>query len=131
MTDADFERLYPKYSAVIQAIARKYGHTDDAMVEDLEQEGRICLWKLDLSKATSNPDSYIRNALRNRMIDLLRRESPAKHDSLDERLAFGGELERLPNGDLFLSSQPPTCPADLWRDQDEIDTPDLDDTGTA
>lgn len=127
MTDDQFALLYPKYAASIRAIARKFGNADDALVQDLEQEGRICLWRLDISKAVANPDSYIRNAIRNKIIDFLRKENSGRYDSLDERMEFGEELERLPNGDLHLSAQHTPLPTDFWRDTDELSDPETGD----
>jgi RNA polymerase sigma factor (sigma-70 family) len=121
VTDAEYNALYATYQSAIKAIARKYGNTDEGLVEDLEQEGMICLWKLDISKATVNPDSYVRNALRNRMIDFLRRENPLRHDSLDQRLSDGEDIERLPDGKLILTLRRQDNMVDLWRDNDEIE----------
>lgn len=89
-----FDDLEQKYRRIIRAIAVKLGHRFPGVLPDLEQEGRIALWKLNLTTVTTNEDSYIRNAIRNRMIDYLRREHLRNLWSLDWLLKHGWELER-------------------------------------
>jgi RNA polymerase sigma factor (sigma-70 family) len=118
----DFDRLYPKYRPVIQAIARKLVGTDDEMVRDLEQEGAFALFQLDLSRATSNPDAWIRKAIKNRQIDYLRRHKPAsiRMESLDARLEQGDQLEELAGGLSLVSHRPPPPKLhDAWEDLEE------------
>ena len=89
MTNAQFETIYPKYADVIRAIARKLSGGSERLLDDLEQVGVIALWRCNPEKATTNPDSYIRQAIKFRMIDLLRKEAPLRFDSLDELLENG------------------------------------------
>lgn len=94
MTKRQFRRYYEQYRTSIQAIARKLGGRDDALVEDLEQEGALTLWLLRLDSVCSNEDAYIRQCLKFRMIDHLRRYNPAIYDSLDVYLDAGAQVER-------------------------------------
>lgn len=87
MTNEEFEGYYfEKYRSVVKAIARKLARDDDALFEDLQQEGWLGLLQLDLSKANKNPDSWIRQAIRFSMIDALRASDPNKYSSLDRLL---------------------------------------------
>lgn len=131
MRRREFNRLYPKYRSVIQAIARKYSKTDDELCADLEQEGALCMLRIDLRKAKSNPDAFLRMAIRNTIIDYLRRENPQVYESLDHRLTCGDQVERLANGDLFLISHRPVNPLLMDEavetrraDDEETDEPD-------
>ena len=102
MNSREFNQLYPQYKSVITAIARKLARRDAELVHDLEQEGAIALWKMNPKKATSNRDAMIRQALKFRMIDALRRLNPRQYKSLDTLLAGGAQLEANDEGDLFL-----------------------------
>jgi RNA polymerase sigma factor (sigma-70 family) len=86
MTNAAFDALYPKYADVIKGIARKLSGGNERLLDDLEQLGMIALWKCEPENATKNPDSYIRQAIKFRMIDFLRKEAPRRYESLDEIL---------------------------------------------
>jgi DNA-directed RNA polymerase specialized sigma24 family protein len=98
-----FEQTYlPKYDLVIRAIARKLAQTNDTLAEELYQEGIIALWNCDPSKARDNPDAYIRQALKFRMIDYLRRERIYHTESLDARLERGEQLVAGVGGGLDL-----------------------------
>lgn len=98
MTNTEFEKVYyPKYESVIKAIARKIAHRNDALMDDLIAEGMIALWKLEPSKAKDNPDAYIRQAIKFRMIDWMRREKPAMYDSLTRLLENGDQLVQDPD----------------------------------
>lgn len=93
MTNEEFESVYyPKYHAVIKAIARKLAHKNDALMEDLVSEGLIALWKLDPHKARDNPDAYIRQAVKFRMIDWVRKERPNMYESLTPYLDRGDQV---------------------------------------
>ena len=107
MTDEQFNKVYyPKYLSAITGIARKLGGRDDALVEDLVQEGLTALWLLDLKKVASNEDAYIRQSVKFKMIDSLRRFNPAAYESLDARLMAGDQLEHDDDtGELFLRSE--------------------------
>lgn len=109
MRNKEFSQYYyPRYNTIITAIARKLGGTDDDLVDDLEQEGRIALLALDPSRATSNEDAWIRQALKNRMVDMLRKYNPRIYESLTRLLENGDQLERdEATGDVrLLSSRP-------------------------
>jgi DNA-directed RNA polymerase specialized sigma24 family protein len=93
MTNSEFTEVYlPKYDLVIRAISRKLALTNDTLAEDLYQEGLIALWSCDPTRAKDNPDAYIRQALKFRMIDYLRRERIYNTESLDARLERGEQL---------------------------------------
>lgn len=99
MTNQEFEEVYwPKYNTVVQAIARKLAQTNDSLAEDLYQEGLIALWECEPSKAKTNPDAFIRQAIKFRMIDFLRRERLKVTESLDCYLESGMQLVEGPNG---------------------------------
>lgn len=108
MTNKQFEKYYQKYyieRKIIQRIARKFCLGNSELYKDLVQEGLIRLWELDPSKATSNPDSYIRQAIKFSMVDYLRHTEPEKYDSLDSRLLAGEQLEKDPlTGELRILS---------------------------
>lgn len=93
MHNEEFETFYlPKYDLVIRAIARKLAQTNDTLAEDLYQEGLIALWNCNPARAKDNPDAYIRQALKFRMIDYLRRERIYNTESLEARLERGEQL---------------------------------------
>lgn len=93
MTNEEFDKIYlPKYDLVIRAIARKLAQTNDTLAEDLYQEGLIALWNCKPHRARDNPDAYIRQALKFRMIDYLRRERIYATESLEARLERGEQL---------------------------------------
>lgn len=120
MTNEEFESHYlPKYDLVIRAISRKLAQTNDTLAEDLYQEGLIALWNCNPGRAKDNPDAYIRQALKFRMIDYLRRERIYNTESLDARLERGDQLVRDVAGDLdlvVLPSTPPVRFADAYKD---------------
>lgn len=93
MTNEEFTNVYyPKYQAVIKAIARKLAQKNDALMEDLVSEGMIALWKVDPSKARDNPDAFIRQAIKFRMIDWIRKERPEMSESLTPYLERGDQV---------------------------------------
>lgn len=93
MTNEDFEQVYyPRYKLRIAAIARRFARRDDALYDDLFQCGCIKLWTLDLSRATTNIDSYVSKALARGMVDYLRQLDPRQYTSLEEVLSAGGQL---------------------------------------
>lgn len=112
MAQHDFEALYARYARAIRGIARKYGGSDDDLVRDLEQEGALILLQLETSRVQSNESAFVRNALRNRMIDYLRKQHLGSFESLDARLETGDQLERdEESGELTLFTgrlSPPT-----------------------
>ena len=120
MRTREFERYYERYRHVMVGMARKLVGRDDALVEDLTQEAAFALFQLKPERATSNPDAWIRQALRNRMVDYLRRVNPRKYESLDERLESGDQLERLPDGTLnLITERDNLTPASLQDEADE------------
>lgn len=86
MTDEQFQPLYDKYKDVITAIAVKLVNGHSTLVDDLVQEGLIALANLDFSKITRNESSFVRQAVKFRMIDFLRKEAPSRYESLDAML---------------------------------------------
>jgi DNA-directed RNA polymerase specialized sigma24 family protein len=94
VTKRQFQRYYDIYRTSIAAIARKLGGRDDDLVADLEQEGALALWLLDLRAVSSNEDAYVRQCLKFRMIDHLRRYNPSAYDSLDAQLESGAQVDR-------------------------------------
>lgn len=95
VTNAEFEQeYYPKYKAKIRAIARKIAQQNDALVDDLFQEGCVALWELDLTQANTNLDAFIRQAVKFRMIDFMRRERPKLYESLTAHLERGDQVIR-------------------------------------
>jgi DNA-directed RNA polymerase specialized sigma24 family protein len=109
MTKRQFAKYYGIYQRSIAAIARKLGGTDDALVADLEQEGALTLWLLNIRSITSNEDAYVRQCLKFRMIDHLRRYNPAAYDSLDALLEAGAQVDCDETGQLrLLRARPET-----------------------
>jgi DNA-directed RNA polymerase specialized sigma24 family protein len=106
MTNQQFEEYYwPKYDAAIRAISRKLAQTNDSLAEDLYQEGLIALWECDPAKAKTNPDAFIRQAIKFRMIDYLRRERFKVTDSLDTYVDSGMQLIRESDGTVVLLNE--------------------------
>lgn len=99
MTHEEFNEVYyPKYNSTIKAIARKLAITHDALADDLYQEGLMALWLCTPAAAHKNPDAYIRQAIRFRMIDFLRREKISNFESLDHHLEKGRQVVRGDDG---------------------------------
>lgn len=124
MTNEEFEEYYwPKYDLVIRAIARKLAQTNDTLAEDLYQEGLIALWNCKPNRARDNQDAYIRQALKFRMIDYLRRERIYELESLDSRLERGEQLVMNASGefDLVMPGDP------SWHMRMRKDSPGAED----
>jgi len=103
MTNTEFTEHYlPRYASVMRAIARKLARSDDILVEDLYQEGLVALWLCKPERAHKNQDAYIRQALRFRMIDYLRKVHAYTFDSLDYRLEQGEQLVINEDGETCL-----------------------------
>lgn len=112
MTNDEFEQFYyPTYDRVIRAIARKLAQTNDTLAEDLYQEGLIALWQCNPSRAKDNPDAYVRQAIKFRMIDALRRERIYSTESLEARLERGEQLVMDAGGGLDLVMPPVSMPS--------------------
>ena len=117
MTNEEFEEYLPKYDLTIKAIARKLAQTNDTLTEDLYQEGLIALWNCAPRRARNNPDAYIRQAIKFRMIDYLRRERIYSFESLEARLERGEQLVR--EGGEFDLIVPGNIKPQLPEDPDE------------
>lgn len=90
MTNEEFDQqYYPRYRRIICAIARKLAGYDAGLYDDLCQAGAIKLWQVDVTRAHTNPDSYIRQAIKRGMIDFLRSEGSRDTISLDGILREG------------------------------------------
>ena len=112
MRKRDFDKFYGRYKATITAIARKLVGSDDDMVQDLEQVGALALLRLNPKRAKTNADAWIRQAIKNRMIDYLRKDKPpsVRIESLDGRLESGDQLEQHASGEFHLITSRPTPP---------------------
>lgn len=112
MTNEEFNEYYPKYAGVIRAIARKIAQQNSAIYDELEQAGCIGLWRCDPSRATDNPDAYIRQAIKFRMIDTMRQLNPKRWRSLTQALDNGAQVIRDEDtGELILiEARPQTRP---------------------
>lgn len=97
MTNEQFEReYYPRYKSVIEAIARKAASDDRDLWDDLVQAGTIGLLNVDLAKATTNLDAYIRNTIRNKIIDYVRWTRYRTFDRLDAYLRNNHDVVKDP-----------------------------------
>jgi DNA-directed RNA polymerase specialized sigma24 family protein len=93
--EARYAARWADQRAMVIAIATKLAGGDPQLQRDLIQTGRITLWELDTSRAR-DPKSYTRYALRNKMIDELRRVRPERETSLDVLLEDGWALDADP-----------------------------------
>lgn len=98
MTDAQFALAYARYRRVIAALARKLARRDDDLAADLEQVGLIGLWRLDVSRATTNEDAWVRQALVNRMRSHIRSQHPERYVSLTALVDDGVQLVETASG---------------------------------
>ena len=98
MTNEEFERLLPQHNTEIKSIARLLASGNKDLYEDLYQEGLITFWNLDLSRATDNLKAWVRSAVRNRMIDYLRKQRLYGYgtESLDKHLWGGAQVTEDP-----------------------------------
>lgn len=111
MTEADFNRYYAFYKDAIEGMARKLARTDYDLFDDLVSVGMIRLWKLDIARASSNPDSWIRAAIRNAMVDFLRQQRLNETESLTALLAAGNQVTQDPETGLaYLVAVTPITP---------------------
>lgn len=84
MTKEQFEtEYYPRYQAMIVAIARRLARTDHDLFGDLCQEGALALWRCNPERANRSVDTYISQAIKYRMIDYLRRHNKENTISID------------------------------------------------
>jgi DNA-directed RNA polymerase specialized sigma24 family protein len=72
LSSEEYDEYYLAYRRSIQAIARRIAGTNDDLCQELEQIGRIALWKFDPTRAHTNLEGLIKRHLRNRMIDYIR-----------------------------------------------------------
>jgi len=73
MTNAEFEhQYYPKYKGAIEAIARKFARDDHDLFDDMVSVGTMGLLEAEPSRAGTNVDAYLRNVVRNKIVDHLR-----------------------------------------------------------
>lgn len=126
MRKRDFDRYYPRYELSILGMARKLGGSDDALVEDLAQEGRFALYKAKPERATRNRDAWLRKLIWNKMVDHLRKNDIQRYESLDARLMCGDQLEQLTNGEFFLITNRPRPPKLIDEDEYTSDGDDED-----
>jgi DNA-directed RNA polymerase specialized sigma24 family protein len=107
MTEEEFARYYEQYKGVIGRIARKLARGDEELLRDLKQEGLFALWRLNLAKARVNEDAWIRQAVKFRMVDFLRKLNPRVYESLQAHLDSGGQIVEDPeDGDLRIVHPP-------------------------
>jgi len=97
MTDAEFNHHYALYRDAIEGMARKLARADNDLFDDLVSVGMIRLWELDTSKASTNPGSWIRAAIRNGMVDFLRQQRFNETESLTALLAAGNQVTQDPD----------------------------------
>lgn len=75
----------------IRGAARKLSHGDDTLANELEQEARIVLWKLDPTRFEPGEDRYLRGAVYRRMCKAVQAELRAsggtRRVSLDVELS--------------------------------------------
>lgn len=93
MTKEEFETVYyPKYQAMIVAIARRLAKTDHDLFGDLCQEGALALWRCNPERALRSKDTYVNQAIKYRMIDYLRRHSKGDTISIDTLESMGMQV---------------------------------------
>lgn len=93
MTNRQFEKTYyPKYKSIITAIARKYAGPDQDLFEDLVSAGMLGLLSADLRKPFKSEDAFLRQIIRNKVIDHLRWLAPERFERLDRHLAEGDQV---------------------------------------
>lgn len=121
MKEAEFNEYYDKYyikNKTIQKIARKLSQQDLDLYDDLVQIGLMTLWMIDPSKAKTNKDSWIRQAIRFKMIDHLTEMDPRKYVSLDSKLEEGYQIESTVDGPKMRNVQ--EKPNTIWN-TDEVE----------
>ncbi len=107
MTDEQFKVYYARYRGVIASIARKLARRDEELYQDLKQEGLFALFRLNLAKVRVNEDAWIRQAVKFRMVDFLRKMNPRMYESLQAHLENGSQIVEDPDeGELHLVRPP-------------------------
>lgn len=92
MTKKQFEKYYQRYGGIITAIARKYAGADADLFDDLVSAGTVGLWEVDLRRPFKNEDAFIRQIIRNKVIDHLRWLAPGRFKRLDRFVAQGDQV---------------------------------------
>ena len=92
MKHKQYTRLATVFESSMRGIAHKLAGRDATLVEDLVQVGHLALLSLDLRKAKRNTDAYIRQSMKFRMIDHLRKMRPRDYWPLDAFLEDGHDL---------------------------------------
>lgn len=114
MTNDQFNNIYlPRYDATLKRLARKLARRDQVLYEELYQTGMIALWQLDTSKATENEDAWIRQALKYKMVSLLRTQRPKLFEAL-EKLLETNQLVYDPDAEA-----PRLVKTPRWRQDEE------------
>ncbi len=108
MTNDEFTTYYKKYENKIKAIARKHARRDEELYKDLIQEGAFALFKLNLTRVRVNEDAWIRQAIKYRMIDYLRKVNPEAYESLQDHIESGAQVFVDADGDTKLLRPSPT-----------------------
>jgi DNA-directed RNA polymerase specialized sigma24 family protein len=104
MTEKEFNEVYyPRYLEDIRNIARKYAKTDNDLFEDLLQEGLLALFRCDIATVRSNESAFVRQAVKFRIVDFLRRSKIVLHESLDTHLQSGRQLAKDMDGNFMLT----------------------------
>lgn len=94
MTGRQYKRFAGLFGSSIRGIARKLSKQDEELFADLVQVGHIALWQVEPNRARRNTDAYIRQSVKFRMVDHLRRMDPDRYVSLDDVLDGRHSLER-------------------------------------
>lgn len=93
MTNEQFDKeYYPRYKAMIVAIARRLAKTDHDLFGDLCQEGSLALLRCNPERATRSVDTYIHQTIKYRMIDYLRRNNKDNTVSIDHLDSMGVQV---------------------------------------
>lgn len=126
MNNREFRRYHVKYKSVIQAIARKYAGADQDLFDDLVQVATIGLLDADLRRPYKNEDAFLRQVIRNKVVDHLRWLDYKDFDSLDQRLAQGDQIVKDFDGEItFVHGNNRKDPRNMERPLPE--RPDEDD----
>jgi DNA-directed RNA polymerase specialized sigma subunit len=104
MTEKEFnETYYPRYHEDIRSIARKYARTDNDLFDDLLQEGLQALFRCNMATVKTNESAFVRQAVKFRIVDFLRRMKLSKYESLDMHLKSGRQLAKEADGSFVLT----------------------------
>jgi len=115
MTEQEFEAVYyPKYVRDIRHIAMKYSQKDPDLFEDLFQEGLLALYRCNLATVRTNESAFVRQAVKFRIVDFLRKAKLTHSDSLEMHLENGRQLAKDADRNMVLTPhrKPGTRPTD-------------------